>query len=168
MAKSLNKVMLIGNLGKDPDVKALPSGNPVVNFSLATSNQWKDKNGDKKEQTEWHSLVAYDRVAEIIRDYAQKGSKLYIEGRLATRSWEDRNTGQKMYRTEIIVEQVVLLSGGQDRRGDNAPAPAGAASGGSRSAASGGSRGSASGYGSAPSHDDSWDNTGITDDDIPF
>ena len=111
MPKSVNKVILLGNVGKDPEVKFLPSGLPVANLTLATSDRFKDKAGEWQDRTEWHNLTAYQRVAEIIRDYVKKGSKLYVEGRIQTRSWDDQASGQKKYRTEIIVNDVVLLSG---------------------------------------------------------
>jgi len=111
MPKSVNKVILLGNVGKDPEVKFLPSGSAVANFSLATSERFKDKGGEWQDRTEWHNLTAYQRLAEIIRDYVKKGSKLYVEGRIQTRSWDDQASGQKKYRTEIIVNEMVLLSG---------------------------------------------------------
>jgi single-strand DNA-binding protein len=110
MAKSVNKVILVGNAGKDPEVKVTPSGTPVANFSLATNERFKDKNGQWQERTEWHNLVAWQRTAEIIGEYVKKGSKIYVEGSLRTRSWDDKNTGEKKYRTEIIVNDLVLLS----------------------------------------------------------
>ncbi len=111
MPKSVNKVILLGNVGKDPEVKFLPSGLPVANLTLATSDRFKDKAGEWQDRTEWHNLTAYQRTAEIIRDYVKKGAKLYVEGRIQTRSWDDQASGQKKYRTEIIVNDVVLLSG---------------------------------------------------------
>ena len=111
MPKSVNKVILLGNVGKDPEVKFLPSGLPVANLTLATSDRFKDKAGEWQDRTEWHNLTAYQRVAEIIRDYVKKGAKLYVEGRIQTRSWDDQASGQKKYRTEIIVNDIVLLSG---------------------------------------------------------
>src|SRR6201986_3335026 len=111
MAKSVNKVILVGNLGKDPEVKYTPSGVPVAKFSLATNERYKDKGGEWQDRTEWHNLVAYQRTAEIIRDYVKKGNKLYIEGRIQTRSWDDKTSGEKKYRTEIIIGELVLLSG---------------------------------------------------------
>jgi single-strand DNA-binding protein len=119
MAKSVNKVILIGNLGKDPEVKVTPSGTPVAKFTLATNERYKDKSGQWQDRTEWHNLVAWQRTAEIIGEYVKKGSKVYIEGRLQTSSWDDKSTGEKKYRTEIIVNDLVLLSG----RGDGEGAP---------------------------------------------
>jgi single-strand DNA-binding protein len=94
MAKHVNKVILLGNVGKDPEVKFLPSGAAVANFSIATSDRYKDKAGEWQERTEWHNVAAFARTAEIVRDYVKKGSKLYVEGRLTTRSWDDKDTGE--------------------------------------------------------------------------
>lgn len=152
MARSLNKAMLIGNVGKDPEVKLLGSGSAVANFTLATSERFKDKSGEFQERTEWHSLVAYQRLAEIVRDYVKKGSKLYVEGRIQTRSWDDQQSGQKRYKTEIVVNDLVLLSG----RGD------GESGGYTRS-------GSSSYDQRQPAAaDELAQSTEITDDDIPF
>jgi single-strand DNA-binding protein len=152
MARSVNKAILVGNVGKDPEVKLLPSGSAVANFTLATSERFKDKSGEFQERTEWHSLVAYQRLAEIVRDYVKKGSKLYVEGRIQTRSWDDQASGQKRYRTEIVVNDLVLLSG----RGE------GESGGGySRSSTSYDQRQPAAA-------DDLVQSTEITDDDIPF
>jgi len=100
----LNKIQIIGNLTRDPEMKALPSGVSVTNFSVATNRTWKDKDGEKKEEVEYHNLVAFGKQAEIIAQYMRKGSQVYVEGRLQTRSWD--KDGQKMYRTEIVVEMV--------------------------------------------------------------
>jgi single-strand DNA-binding protein len=117
MAKSVNKVILVGNLGKDPEVKYTPNGVPVAKFSLATNERYKDKSGEWQDRTEWHSIVAWQRLAEIVGEYVKKGSKVYIEGRLQTSSWEDKQSGEKKYRTEIIVSDLVLL-GGRGEGGD--------------------------------------------------
>jgi single-strand DNA-binding protein len=114
MPKSVNKVILIGNLGKDPEIKYTPSGVPVAKFSLATNERYKDKSGEWQDRTEWHNIVAWQRLAEIVGDYVKKGSKIYVEGRLQTSSWEDKQSGEKKYRTEVIAQDLVLL----DRRGD--------------------------------------------------
>ena len=111
MAKSVNKVILVGHLGKDPEVKYTPSGTPVAKFTLATNERFKDKDGNWQDRTEWHSLVAWQRTAEIIGEYCKKGSQIYIEGRLKTDSWDDKETGQKKYRTDIVVNDLVLLGG---------------------------------------------------------
>jgi single-strand DNA-binding protein len=109
MSKSLNRVTLLGHAGKDPQVHILPSGT-LVNLSLATSERFKDSRGEWQERTEWHNLVGYQRTGEILRDYVKKGSRLYIEGSLRTRSWEDRESGQRRYRAEVVVTDVNLLS----------------------------------------------------------
>src|SRR5260370_4746549 len=111
MAKSVNKVILVGNLGKDPEVKYTPSGVPVAKFSLATNERYKDKAGAWKDRTEWHNVVVWQRLAEIVGEYVKKGSKIYIEGRLQTSSWVDKQSGEKKYRTEIIAHDLVLLVG---------------------------------------------------------
>ncbi len=100
----LNKVLLYGNLTRDPELKALPSGSQVVNFGIATNRVYKDKDGSKKETTEFHNLVAFGRTAEIIAQYCKKGRPIYVEGRLQTRSWDDKESGNKRYRTEIIID----------------------------------------------------------------
>lgn len=115
MAKSLNKVMLIGNLGKDPEVKYTPGGMAVAKFSLATSSRSKDKtSGEWVDHTEWHNIVVFDKLAGIAGEYLKKGGKVYIEGRMQTRSWEDQATKQKKYMTEIVANDLLLLGG----RGD--------------------------------------------------
>lgn len=111
MAKSVNKVILVGNLGKDPEVKYTPSGVPVAKFSLATNERFKDKGGEWQDRTEWHNIIAWQRLAEIVGEYVKKGSKLYIEGRLQTSSWEDKQSGEKRYRTEVVASDLVLLGG---------------------------------------------------------
>ena len=155
MAKSVNKVILIGNLGKDPEIKYTPSGTAVAKFSLATNERYKDKSGEWQDRTEWHNIVAWQRLAEIVGEYVKKGSKLYIEGRLQTSSWDDKESGQKKYRTEVIANDLVLLSG----RGEGDEA--------------GGSRAFSRAAGSGNSFDqrgpdESLAQTEITDDDIPF
>ncbi len=113
MAKSVNKVILLGNLGKDPEVKYTPSGMAIARFTLATNERYKDKEGNWQDKTEWHSLVAFQRTAEIVGEYLKKGRTVYIEGKLQTSSWDDKESGQKKYRTEIIVNDLVLIGGGQ-------------------------------------------------------
>ena len=111
MAKGVNKVLLLGNVGKDPEIRSTTGGTIVASFSLATADRQKDQQGNWQDKTEWHNLVAFSRTAEIIRDYVKKGSQLYIEGKIQTRSWDDKESGQKKYRTEIIVNELALLSG---------------------------------------------------------
>lgn len=105
--KGVNKVILVGTLGNDPESKAMPNGKAVTNWSMATSESWKDGKGEKQERTEWHRCVAFDKLAEIVIKYAKKGSKIYCEGKLQTRSWDQ--DGIKRYATEIIVNEVQLL-----------------------------------------------------------
>lgn len=109
MPKSVNKVILIGNVGQDPEVKYTPSGTPVAKLSLATNERFKDRSDEWQERTEWHSIIAWQRLAEIVGEYVKKGSKLYIEGKLQTSSWEDRQSGSKRYRTEVVARDIVLL-----------------------------------------------------------
>lgn len=161
MARGINKVILIGHLGQDPELRAMPSGGSVANLRLATTESWRDKQtGENKEATEWHTVVLFGRTAEVAQQYLRKGSQVYIEGRLRTRKWQDK-TGQDRYSTEIVANDMQMIGGrgegggarggGDERRG--APAPAGGEDdwgGGGRQAAGGGSSG------------------GFDDDDIPF
>ena len=158
MAKSVNKVILLGNVGKDPEIRSTGGGTMVANFTLATSDRQKDAQGNWQDRTEWHNLVAFQRTAEIVRDYVKKGTKLYVEGKIQTRSWDDKESGQKRYRTEIIVNDLSLLSGRDDSGGGG---------GYSRSSASSSSTAS---FGQRPAagHDDYAQNTEISDEDIPF
>ncbi len=118
MPKSVNKVILVGNVGKDPEVKYTPSGTPVAKFSLATNEKYKDRSDEWQERTEWHNIVAWQRLAEIVGEYVKKGAKLYIEGKLQTSSWDDRENGTKKYRTEIVARDLVLL-GSHENGGDS-------------------------------------------------
>jgi single-strand DNA-binding protein len=120
MAKSLNKVMLIGNLGKDPELRYTTSGTAVATFSLATNESWKDADGNLQERTEWHNIVAWKKLAEICGEWLKKGKKVYIEGRIQTRSYDDKNTGTKKYITEIVAEDMIMLDskGGVERGGE--------------------------------------------------
>lgn len=129
---SLNKVLLIGNLGRDPETRYMPSGGAVCNFSIATSERFTDKSGQKQERTEWHNIVMYGKLAEIAQQYLKKGSSVYVEGRLQTRKWQDKSTGADRYTTEIVVDEMKMLggrgergasSGGDDFNQDYAPAP---------------------------------------------
>lgn len=105
----LNKVMLIGNLGKDPEMRYTPDGTPVTSFSLAVSRTWVNNDGERREATEWFNVVAWRRLAEICSQYLRKGERVYVEGRLQTRSWEDQD-GQKHFRTEVVAQDMLLLS----------------------------------------------------------
>jgi single-strand DNA-binding protein len=164
MAKSVNKVILLGNLGKDPEVKYTPSGMAVARFTLATNDRYKDKEGNWQDKTEWHNLVAFQRTAEIVGEYLKKGRTVYIEGKLQTSSWDDKESGQKKYRTEIIVNDLVLIGGGQ--RGEG-----GEGSGFSGARAQGGAK--SGGFDQrGPDYDNPQSGAAgsgeITDEDIPF
>ena len=125
MARGVNKVILIGNLGRDPEVRYMPSGQAAANASLATTDSWRDKqSGEQQERTEWHNLVFFGRLAEIAGEYLKKGSKIYAEGRLQTRKWQDKN-GNDRYTTEIVVNDMQML----DSRGDAAGRPQASESG---------------------------------------
>jgi single-strand DNA-binding protein len=117
---SVNKVILIGNLGKDPELRYTPGGSAVVNFPIATNERWKDKDGNPQERTEWHNIVLWGRLAEIANDYLRKGSPVYIEGRLQTRSWDDRD-GNKRYTTEIVGTQMQMLGRAEGGGGEGRP-----------------------------------------------
>lgn len=120
MAKGINKVILVGTLGRDPETKYMPSGGAVTNISLATSEQWKDKNtGERQERTEWHRVVFFNRLAEIAGQYLRKGQQAYIEGSLRTRKWQGQD-GQDRYTTEIVASEMQMLGG---PRGDSSSAP---------------------------------------------
>ena len=112
MGKSVNKVLLIGNLGKDPEVKTIPTGTAVCKLNLATEERFKGKDGQWQSKTEWHNVVLWARLAELAGEYLKKGSKVYIEGRLQTRSWDDKQSGQRKYITEVVADEMVLLSSG--------------------------------------------------------
>lgn len=116
---SVNKVILIGSLGRDPEVRFMPNGEAVANFSMATSENWKDKSGQKQERTEWHNIVMYRKLAEIAGEYLKKGAPVYIEGRLQTRKWQTKE-GQDRYTTEIIADSMQMLgSKAQNNQQDN-------------------------------------------------
>ena len=117
MPKSVNKVILVGDVGKDPEVRYTPGGIPVGKFSLATNERFKDKNGEFQERTEWHTIVAWQRLAEIVGEFVSKGSKVYVEGKLQTSSWDDRHSGEKKYRTEIVARDLVLLGSRENGNG---------------------------------------------------
>ena len=140
-SRGVNKVILIGNLGQDPEVRYMPNGNAVANVTIATSESWKDKNtGEQQERTEWHRVVFFRRLAEIASEYLKKGSKVYVEGRLQTRKWQDKE-GQDRYTTEIVADKLQMLDSHGSASGGNADVPP------------------------APSHGDPGGNF---DDDIPF
>jgi single-strand DNA-binding protein len=137
MARGINKVILVGNLGQDPETKAMPSGMTVCNIRIATSESWKDKtSGEMKEQTEWHSVAMFGRLAEIAGEYLKKGSQVYIEGRLRTRKWQDKS-GNDRYTTEIVANEMQMLGG----RGGGMGGQSGGSSGGQYGGPSGGQGG---------------------------
>ncbi len=151
---SVNKVILLGNLGKDPEVRYMTSGEAITTITLATSENWKDKSGEKQEKTEWHRVVFFGKLAEIAGEYLKKGRQVYVEGKLQTRKWQDKE-GQERYTTEVVAKEMTLLGGKQNGGGsfevvENKPT---AASGGAAPAKA------------APAAKGSFDNF---DDDIPF
>jgi len=154
MAKGVNKVFLLGNVGKDPEIRATQGGMTIASFTLATADRQKDAQGNWADKTEWHNLVAFQRTAEIVRDYVKKGTQIFVEGKIQTRSWDDKESGQKRYKTEILVNELSLLGkpGG------------GGGEGGGYSKSSTASYGA----GTAPAAQPDYADTGITDDDIPF
>ena len=136
---SVNKVILVGNLGKDPDSRFLPDGGAVCNFSVATTDKWKDKSGEPQERTEWHRIATFNKLAEICGEYLKKGSQVYIEGRLQTRKWQDKE-GQDRYTTEIVADRMQMLgsrAGGTESmaRGEPKAAATAAPAGGAKPAA---------------------------------
>jgi single-strand DNA-binding protein len=156
MARSVNKVILIGNLGKDPELKHTSGGMAVTKFTLATGARYKDKEGKWQERTDWHDITCWDRLAEIASEYLKKGRSVYIEGSLRTDSWDDKQTGQKRYKTYVNASELVLLGGG---RSDDGGSGGKGASRGSDFDQSGPSE-----FESTPTRS----TTEITDDDIPF
>lgn len=163
MARGINKVILVGNLGADPDTRYMPSGKAVTNIRIATSESWKDRQtGDQQERTEWHSIVMYDKLGEIAAEYLRKGSQVYIEGKLRTRKWQDKE-GKDRYTTEIIADQMQMLGG----RGGAGGSGGGSSGGGGYGGGGGESRPSrpaaTEDRGGPPPADD-----GGFDDDIPF
>ncbi|PLX86276.1 MAG: single-stranded DNA-binding protein [Desulfuromonas sp.] len=160
---SVNKVILVGNLGKDPELRYTPSGAAVANFSLATSERYKDRNGEQQEKTEWHNIVVWRNLAEICGKYLHKGKHIYIEGRIQTRSYDDRD-GNKRYITEIVADKMQMLGrvgdeGGYAQRGEPRQ---------SRPAQQTPAQGNQGNQGGAPAYEDIADSSYNPDDDIPF
>ncbi|WP_213807504.1 single-stranded DNA-binding protein [Granulicella sp. dw_53] len=153
MAKGVNKVLLLGNVGKDPEIRSTAGGMTVASFSLATADRQKDAQGNWADKTEWHNLVCFQRTAEVVRDYVKKGTQLFVEGKIQTRSWDDKTSGEKKYKTEILVNELTLL---------------GSKSGGESSGGGYSKSNTASYGGGAPASQPDYADTGITDDDIPF
>ncbi len=166
---SVNKVILVGNLGRDPETRYMPDGGAITNISIATTSSWKDKSGEKQEATEWHRISFFGKLAEIAGEYLKKGSQVYVEGKLRTRKWQDKD-GQDKYTTEVIADAMQMLGGRQGMGGEGgAPSSGGGdygrSSSGSSSGPAGGGSGSASkpaaAKGGAAKFDD-------FEDDIPF
>jgi single-strand DNA-binding protein len=152
MAKGVNKVFLLGNVGKDPEIRSTAGGMTVASFTLATADRQKDAQGNWADKTEWHNLVAFQRTAEIVRDYVKKGTQIFVEGKIQTRSWDDKESGAKRYKTEILVNELSLLGkpgGGSSEGGGGYSRSSGAAA-------------------SAPAATHDYPEQGITDEDIPF
>jgi single-strand DNA-binding protein len=157
MAKGVNKVLLLGNVGKDPEIRTTAGGMTVASFSLATADRAKDAQGNWADKTEWHNLVCFQRTAEVVRDYVKKGTQLFVEGKIQTRSWDDKTSGEKKYKTEILVNELTLLGS------------KGGGEGGERSSGSYQKSNTASyGGGSAATSQPDYADQGITDEDIPF
>ena len=156
----VNKVILVGNLGRDPEVRSTTSGQPVATFSLATNRRWNDRQGNRQEETEWHQIVCWGRQAEVAGEYLRKGKQIYVEGRIQTRSWDDRQTGEKKYRTEIVCENFQMLG----QRGDSGGGGYGSRGGWDQGGSGGGS--GAGGEGGNDQGDGGYGPPG--DDDIPF
>jgi single-strand DNA-binding protein len=155
MAKGVNKVFLLGNVGKDPEIRATAGGMTVASFSLATADRAKDAQGNWADKTEWHNIVCFQRTAEVVRDYVKKGSQLLIEGKIQTRSWDDKTSGEKKYKTEILCNELTLLGGKGGGTGEG---------GGSSY-----SKPASGGYDQRqPAGTPDFGDAGITDDDIPF
>lgn len=158
---AVNKVILIGNLGQDPEVRYSPSGQAVCNLSIATNEAWTDKNGQKQEKTEWHRVVVFGKLAELVGQYLKKGRQAYLEGKLQTRQWQDKD-GQTRYTTEVVAQTIQFLGGGAGRSNDNADYNQGNNSNyGNRNASSGAPApmNDNSGFQSEPS---------FTEEDVPF
>jgi len=158
MARGINKVILVGNLGQDPETRYMPSGGAVTNITLATNESWKDKQtGEQKDRTEWHKVAMFNRLAEIAAEYLRKGSQVYVEGKLRTRKWQDRD-GNDRYTTEVIADEMQMLGG---RGGGGGGGGSFSSGGGSNGGSGGGSNAPSGGGQSTPPADD-------FDDDIPF
>jgi single-strand DNA-binding protein len=152
MAKGVNKVLLLGNVGKDPEIRSTAGGMTVASFSLATAERAKDAQGNWADKTEWHNIVCFQRTAEVVRDYVKKGTQLFIEGKIQTRSWDDKTSGEKKYRTEILCNELTLLGGKSAGESAGGYSKSGTASYDQRS----------------PANTAEYSDVGITDDDIPF
>ena len=164
MAKGVNKVFLLGNVGKDPEFKVTQGGMQIATFGLATAERTKGQDGNWTDKTEWHNIVCFQRTAEVVRDYVKKGSQILVEGRISSRSWDDKESGQKKYRTEILVNDLTLLGG----RGGDSASGGERASGGYSQSSSYAKSNTSSFEQRQPASAPDYGDTGITDDDIPF
>lgn len=160
MAKDLNKVMLIGRLGTEPELRYTQQGVSITTFRMAIGRQWRDSEGNQHDETEWFTVVAWNRLAEICSEYLHKGARVYIEGRLQNRSWDDPQTGDKRYRTEIIASDMIMLEGRHGDRHDLGEAV------GNERPQHGGARAPGSGYAGSRQTPDNYDD--FSDEDIPF
>ena len=160
MSKGVNKVILVGHVGKDPETRASQKGMIMATFSFATADRQKDQTGQWVDKTEWHNIVAFQRTAEIVRDHVKKGSQLYLEGKIQTRSWDDKESGQKKYRTEILVNDLGLLGGAPKENGKASPP--------GRTERSSGTSDDSYYTGGNDRPEKDYGGLGITDDDIPF
>jgi len=179
MARGINKVILVGNLGADPETRAMPSGTTVANLRIATSESWRDKqSGEQQERTEWHRVVLFGRLGEIAAEYLKKGSQVYIEGSLRTRKWQDKQSGQERFSTEIVANEMQMLGGRGGGGGSGGGGTGGGDERGSSGGGSGGGRGgrsSGGGGGGGDPYPDEYAQSGggsgkadDFDDDIPF
>ena len=157
---SVNKVILIGNLGRDPETRYMPDGGAITNISIATTDVWKDKNGEKQEKTEWHRVAFFGKLAEIAGEYLKKGSQVYVEGRLQTRKWQDKD-GQDKYTTEIVADRMQMLGSRQGMGGGDRDRGAGGGGGGEDRSAAGAAKPAAKPAAKGGKFDD-------FEDDIPF
>ena len=171
MARGINKVILIGNLGKDPEAKSFANGGSVTNITLATSDSWKDKEGNQQERTEWHNVVFHNRLGEIVAQYCRKGAKIYVEGSIRTRKYQDKTSGQDRYITEIHANEMQMLDGktggggGASEYGGSSERSSG---GGGYGGGGGGGRSSAPERSAPRSAPAPAQDAGFEDDDIPF
>jgi single-strand DNA-binding protein len=154
MARGVNKVFLLGNVGKDPEIRTTSNGMTVASFTLATADRAKDPNGTWVDKPEWHNLVCFDKTADLVKNYVKKGSSIFVEGKITNRSWDDKESGQKKYRTEIIVNELTFVGGSKS---EGSPSSSGGYSS-SRSASPA----------AAPAPANDYADQGITDEDIPF
>ena len=168
MPKGVNKVLLLGNVGKDPEVRTTGGGMQVASFTLATADRGKDAQGNWVDKPEWHNIVCFDRLAEVAKNHVKKGSSLFIEGKITNRSWDDKESGQKRYRTEIIANDFTFVGGGKQQGEGGSYERSASSPGGYSSGSYAGSRSSTASSGSSAPSSNDYADQGITDEDIPF